>query len=155
LETKTLVEIIIFVALFFVALQIGLNLISYFTDQPDSGTTKSLEALKTEINTLEIGEERNVPVFIDKKHIIKGFSKENKLKPTDCRPKLDGEKDKACICICTKETCDTIKKEVGKCQKLDIDLSEEYVLTSNLEKEEAIPQNCILKRDEKISISCL
>ena len=159
-EKSTLVELIIFAALFFVAFTIGYGFYSYFTDQPDTGTTKSLEALKFEINTLELEESRTVPIYIDEKYVIKGFFKDTKEKPTDCKPKLEAEQDKACLCLCKTEACDQIKKEVILCKKIDIDLKEEYILKTKLdEKENPITQNCALTREKqeetsKITISC-
>jgi hypothetical protein len=160
METGTLIEIIIFALLFFIALGIGKELLGYFTGEPDTGTTKSLQTMRIEIGTLGLDESRTIPLFIDKSHVIKGFFLENKGKPTDCKPTLVGEKDKACLCICVKETCDQLKKEINVCEKIDFDLKEEYVLGTKLnEKKDAVPQNCIIKREKqgdssKMAISC-
>lgn len=160
MEMGTLIEIIIFALLFFIALGIGKELLGYFTGEPDTGTTKSLQTMKIEIGTIGLDESKTVPVFIDKSHVIKGFFLGNQGKPTDCKPTLEGEKDKACLCICVKETCDQLKKEINTCTKIDVDLKEEYVLKAKLDKDsKVLIQNCIIKREKqgdssKIAISC-
>jgi len=159
LERETIIELIIFIILFFIAFKIGAGFLGYFTEKPEIGTVKSVQALRIEIGTLEQKESRTVPVFIDENHVIQGFFKDNTIKPTACKPKLKGEKPKACLCVCTESTCDQIKKEVEDCTKVDFELKEEYTLTHKLDEEDnAILQNCVLTRlDEEetpISISC-
>ena len=157
----TLVELIIFVLLFLlVGLPIASKLIGFFSGQPETGTTKSLATLRTEIDHLEENEERTIPLYIDDNHIIKGFLINSKQRPRDCEPTLAGEKRKACFCVCKKETCDQIKGEVNVCQKVEYDLKEEYVLKAKFDEEgNEKPYNCVIKRektDEKsaITISC-
>lgn len=160
LAVKTLVELILFILLFFLlGLPIGMKLIAYFEAQPETGTIKSLELLKTEINHLEENESRTIPIYIDEHHIIKGFLIGSEQRPRGCEPTLEGEKRKACLCVCIKETCDQIKGEVNQCKKVDFNLKEEYILEHKLYEEKIIPYNCIIKREKineksQITISC-
>jgi len=158
MEVRTLVELIIFVLITLtIGLPLGAKIVEYWTGQPATGTTKSLALLKTEINLLEENETRPVPIYIDKYHIIKAFQVNSKGRPPDCEPKIKGETRKACLCVCKKQTCDFLKQEVNECKTIDFDLAEEQILCPqfDIEKEEIIPQNCKLtKQNQLITISC-
>lgn len=136
------------------------RLIDFFTGQPETGTTKSLESLQIETGVLEENEEETIPIYIDEKHVIKGFLIDSNQRPKDCEPTLEGEERKACFCICKEETCDQVKGEVNNCKKLDFNLKEQYVLRTKLdEKGNAKAYNCKIKREKadeksKIVISC-
>ena len=158
MEVWTLVEIIFFAIL---SITVGLFFVTKGLDwlrgQPATGTTKSLDSLKIEINLLEENENRTVPIYIDEYHIIKGFKIDSKPRPIDCEPTLKGEARKACLCVCKKETCDFAKGEVNKCQTIDFNLEEEFIIYPKIDKEteEPIPQNCkITKLEQQITISC-
>lgn len=159
---NTLLGLILFIVITLtIGLPLGSKLIAYWTGQPAEGTSKSLDLLKMEINLLEENETRTVPVYIDGRHIIKGFKIDSKSKPLECEPVSEGEKRKACLCICKKETCDFKKQEINECEKIDFNLEEEFIIRPKISKEEAtkgeiIIQNCkLIKQDQKISISCV
>lgn len=145
LATRTLVEIIFFVVLFLVGLAIASKLINFFVEKPKTGTLKSLDTLKIEIDNID--KQIEVPVYVDASHIIKGI--------------IDGEnvpgceKDKSCLCVCiNKKGCSG--EGINKCTPLESTLKNEFIIQpkfveekAKLVEKEAKIQNCILAEEEK------
>ncbi len=139
LEISTLVEIIIFAAIFLIiVLPIIVHMWDYFTEKPDSGTVKSFEGLIVEVNNLR--DEREVPVYVDKSHIIKTFLK-------GAGPIDKCKEDFSCICICKEEGCSV--QGVERCESVEIPFLEGYTINPALDRDgKAAIQNCLLKMDK-------
>ena len=138
LATRTLVEIIFFVVLFLVGLIIASKLINFFVEKPKTGTLKSLDTLKIEIDNID--KQTEVPIYIDASHIIKGTV--NGENVPGC------EKDKSCLCVCIKKKgCSG--DGISKCTPLESALKNEFTIQPKLVDEEAKIQNCILAKENK------
>lgn len=146
LEISTFIEIIIFVVIFLIiVLPFIAHIWNYFVEKPDSGTMKSFEAMIIESNNLK--DEKEVPVYIDKGHIIKTF-------PKGTGPVDKCKADFGCICVCIKEKGCTSQGR-NECKTIESSFLQEYTINPALSREgKATLQNCLLKMvNEQISIS--
>jgi hypothetical protein len=90
---KTFIEIIFFVALFFIGLKIFNTLMEWWVGENlESGTVRSMERLRIEIENM-VGDETQIPLYIDKDHSLRGY--EDGVGIIECKA------GKACICICS------------------------------------------------------
>lgn len=146
LEVSTLIEVIIFAVIFLViVLPLIVRIWNYFVEKPDSGTIKSFEAIIIESENLK--DEKEVPIYIDKDHIIKAFPKGTGL-IDKCKADL------GCICLCVKDKgCKN--QGINECREIESSFTEEYTINPALSREgKATLQNCLLKMsDEHIIIS--
>jgi len=152
-ETSTLRQIIFFAIIcLLIAIPACSRLYSFWTAKPSSGTEKSVDTIRIEVNNLYDREE--VPVFVDENHVIRIFNAESAEKP------LSGEcqkyQDKSCICVCILPSCDAGKKEVNLCKVFDGDyFADSHIISPKIFEEKARTQNCIFVKDEttkKISL---
>lgn len=152
-ETSMLRQIIFFAIItLLIAIPACTRLYGFWTAKPSSGTTKSVDAIRIEVNNLYDSEE--VPVFVDEGHIIKIFNAKSTEKPLfgECK-KYQG---KSCICVCTQPSCDAGKREVNLCKAFEGDYFEnDHVIPPKISDDEPHTQNCVFVKDEttkKISL---
>jgi hypothetical protein len=110
---KVLVEMIIFVIIFFIFMKLGAKVWQFYVSKPQTVTENSFDLLTKHIEYFDDSFSNSFPLQIDEAHIIKGFDKTDTTKPNMCIPQ-----DKSCLCIC-KSTCDS--ENLVKCQSLDFD----------------------------------
>jgi hypothetical protein len=119
LSGKTLVEIIIFVIVFFIFLKLGAKVWDFYVAKPKTVTVNSFNVLHKHIKYFDKDFSDGFPLQVDERHIIKGFDVKNTNKPKLC------DTSKSCICIC-EATCDdesiteckTIERASGKGARL-------------------------------------
>jgi hypothetical protein len=147
-ETSTLRQIIFFAIIcLLIALPACVRLYNFWTAKPSSGTTKSVDAIRIEINNLY--DEQEVPVFVDENHVIMIFNAENAEKPQfgECKK----FSDKSCICVCREPSCDVDKNEVKLCKVFDGDyFDDSHPIPPKIVEEKARMQNCVFVKDEGI-----
>jgi hypothetical protein len=148
-EYRTLVQIILFAAITLaIAIPACVKLTNWWTEKPRTGTSKSLDTIRIEVNNLYGRKE--IPVYVDESHVIKIF---NVGDPE--RPEFEGckkQKDKSCICVCKTSTCNIDEDEVNLCKAFDGDyFGTSYPITPYIVEEKAQLQNCIFFFDEKVT----
>ena len=72
-------------------------------------TINSMDLLAKEIKYLE--DETDIPLYIDDKHIIKGFDMKAGDKPANCK------KEYSCLCTCKKDGC--TPKNIEQCVNVE------------------------------------
>lgn len=145
ITAKFLVEIIIFVIIFFIFLRVGAKVWQFYVSKPQTVTQNSYTLLAQHIKYFDEQITDTFPLQVDERHIIKGFDKENTAKPELCDPLF------SCLCICSL-TCE--KENIVKCKTLEsssskeIRITDEFIISYN-----EIITNYFLELDEKKRIS--
>ena len=111
LSGKTLVEIIIFIIIFFIFLRIGAKVWDFYVAKPKTVTVNSFNMLHKHIKYFDKDFSDGFPMQVDERHIIKGFDAKNTNKPKMC------DALKSCICIC-EATCES--ESVSECKTLEL-----------------------------------
>ncbi len=142
---KVLVEILIFVIIFFVALQIGSKVWQLYISKPQEVTASSMYLLQKHIKYFD-GTPDTFALQVHKKHTIEGFDADSGNKPGSC--------EGSCICMCNGECCpDNECSKVIKCVEAfdskgeSVGLSYPFLVTSTE------PKNYLLtESDDKLVI---
>lgn len=146
-SVKTLVQIILFIGLFFIAYKLFNGLMDWWVGGSlHEGTVKSIERIKIEAENM-VKDEASFPVFVDNNHQIFWF-KEGK-------GRLLCKEGKSCICICSKDSqCEN--NAVKKCEISSAVPLEDYTLMSRKDKnEKPIAYNCnLIKKEQFIQVQC-
>ncbi len=143
--TRTFVQIIFFVLLFFIAYKLVTMLLGSFVRDAEQGTIKSMERLQIEMNSMT-KEKAIVPIYIDATRKLQGFSQNTVHKKC-----TDGI---SCICMCIKDS-PCINNAIKDCVPLSVTLDEEFTLDPRIIDEKPITYNCELyKKEEKVGILC-
>ncbi len=144
---KFLVEIVIFI-LVFIAISIGASrLWKLYVTKPDQVTDNSLDLLVMHVKYFDSDISDTFPLQVDKRHIIKGYDKEDSSKPDNFEPC----KDISCICILTSS-----EQTVVKCKSLESSTNEDIRLIGDFQINfEENVQNFYLQKEDsgKISIN--
>ncbi|MFC1704941.1 hypothetical protein ACFLZ6_01280 [Nanoarchaeota archaeon] len=143
-EYRTLVQLILFaVVVLLVAIPLYTKYEKLRIGNPTSGTTKSMDAIRIEVNNLH--NTREMPVYVDKNHVIKIFSVNDSNKPCE-------KEGKSCICVCTAPTCDPDENEINTCKSFDGDYFEQSeIISPKIVNGKVMGWNCVfVKNKEKV-----
>lgn len=92
------IGLFLFIVVVFAGIPLIVKMYRSITGQASTATVNSLDMIVKTIKYTEQGETEVVPVYVDSKHLIRGFEADADSKPTVCR-------DSACLCVCKKDGC--------------------------------------------------